>query len=149
MAAQQQISKGLATWAGLVAAAGQYAGAVAVFLNDPDKATALGPLTTATVTLVAVIYGRMSQAKEAVKQKPAPAPAVFSGSSGTNTVTQTTPRPSVDISAPIDPFRRAPDAGTLGRDDDEEPGDEDALPDYGTTTVVPPDEGDRPPEAMS
>lgn len=59
---QAKVSKGLATWAGLVAAVGQYAAAVAVFLDDPDKATALGPLTTATVTLAVVIYGRMAQA---------------------------------------------------------------------------------------
>lgn len=60
---QPKVSKGVATWAGLVAAAGQYAAAVAVYLDNPDNATALEPLTTATVTLLAVIYGRMTQAK--------------------------------------------------------------------------------------
>jgi hypothetical protein len=147
MAAQQQISKGLATWAGLVAAAGQYAGAVAVFLNDPDKATALGPLTTATVTLVAVIYGRMSQAKEAVKQAaPPPAPSVNVTLDGREIASATR---QGAVLTPIDVSRRAPDVGAGDQGDDEEPGDDDALPDYGTTTVVPPDEGDRPPEAMS
>jgi hypothetical protein len=67
---QPEVSKGLATWAGLVAAAGQYVAAIAVFLGDPDKATALGPLTTATVTLVVVIYGRMAQARNLAWRPP-------------------------------------------------------------------------------
>ena len=61
--AAQTVSKGLSTWAGIVGAVGQYAAAVAVYLADPDKATALGPLATATLTLITVILGRMSQAK--------------------------------------------------------------------------------------
>lgn len=64
---QVQVSKGLATWAGIVGALGQYAAAVAVFLDDPDKATAAAPLGTATVTLIVLIVGRMSQAKAQIE----------------------------------------------------------------------------------
>jgi hypothetical protein len=56
------VSKGLATVSGLIAAGGQYAAAVALFLTEDDKVLAAGPLGTATATLVAVILGRMYQA---------------------------------------------------------------------------------------
>lgn len=58
-----KVQKGLATWAGLVAAVGQYLAAVAVFMEADDQTVALGPLLTATATLLAVIVGRMQQAK--------------------------------------------------------------------------------------
>ena len=68
-----QVSKGLSTYAGLIAAVGQYAAAVALFLEAEDPATGLGPLTTATVTLVTVIAGRMWQAGRSSGGTPAPA----------------------------------------------------------------------------
>jgi hypothetical protein len=61
------ISKGLLTYAGLAGALGQYAAAVAVFLASDDKVVSLGPLGTATATLLGVIAARASQAKEAIR----------------------------------------------------------------------------------
>lgn len=61
------VSKGLLTYAGLSGALGQYAVAVALFLDDPDKALALGPLATATATLLGVIAARAKQAGDAIK----------------------------------------------------------------------------------
>jgi hypothetical protein len=63
-----KVQKGLATYAGLVAALGQYMAAVAVFLEADDQSVALGPLVTATVTLLAVIVGRMQQAKAQIQK---------------------------------------------------------------------------------
>lgn len=143
---QPKVSKGLATWAGIVAAVGQYAAAVAVFLADPDKATALGPLTTATVTLAVVIYGRMAQARniaflEATRPKAGSTVSLadlveadrmrdreraYAGS---------TPRPHAGGSfVPGDEDFDRYGAGDLG--------DPDALPDYSTAENPPPDEGD-------
>lgn len=65
---QVQVSKGLATWAGLVAAVGQYLLAIALFMdtfNDADPLAGLGALATATATLWKVIEGRMKQAEAA------------------------------------------------------------------------------------
>jgi hypothetical protein len=61
-----KVPKGLATWAGLIAAVGQYALAVALFLDTMDATDPLAgvaPLLTATATLWKVIEGRMSQAR--------------------------------------------------------------------------------------
>lgn len=58
-----KVPKGLATWAGVIAAAGQYAGAVAVFLAADDQALAIAPLVTASGVLWKVIEGRMAQAQ--------------------------------------------------------------------------------------
>jgi hypothetical protein len=60
---QSKVPKGLATWAGVIAAVGQYAGAVAVFLAADDQALAIAPLVTATGVLWKVIEGRMRQAQ--------------------------------------------------------------------------------------
>lgn len=70
-----QIKKGLATWAGLVAAIGQYALSIALFMDTFDEAdptAGLGPLATATATLYAVIKGRMDQATAAIEATPKP-----------------------------------------------------------------------------
>lgn len=62
---QSKVPKGLATWAAIVAAVGQYALAVALFLDTFDQADPLAgavPLLTATATLWKMIDGRMKQA---------------------------------------------------------------------------------------
>lgn len=112
---QVQVSKGLATWAGIVGALGQYAAAVAVFLNDPDKATAAAPLGTATVTLVTLIVGRMWQAKEMawVNTQPSIAAALAEREASTvaagQVVASSTPRPMVEFTnASAPPSRRVP-----------------------------------------
>lgn len=74
------VTKGLSTYAGLATALAQYLGAVALFLEADDQALALGPLATATATLLAVIAGRMGQAKAAIQNPPA-APRVYADSS--------------------------------------------------------------------
>jgi len=81
-----KVQKGLATWAGIVAAIGQYLGSVAVFLEADDQTVALGPLLTATATLLAVIVGRMQQAK-ALASRPAPAPVTWTASTGSTNFT--------------------------------------------------------------
>jgi hypothetical protein len=58
----KEVPAGLATWAGIVGAVGQYLASVAVFIGSDDKTVALGPLATATVTLAVTIIGRMQQA---------------------------------------------------------------------------------------
>jgi hypothetical protein len=63
------VKKGLATWAGIVAAVAQYLAAVAVFLEADNQSDALGPLVTATATLLAVIVGRMQQAKAQIEKQ--------------------------------------------------------------------------------
>lgn len=78
-----QVRKGLATWAGLVAAAGQYALAIATFMNtfdDVDPTAGLGALATATATLYGVIKGRMDQAAVLAARAPLSAPVYFTGS---------------------------------------------------------------------
>ena len=63
---QVKVTKGLATWAGLVAAVGQYILAIALFMDTFDEAdplAGLGALATATATLWKVIEGRMKQAQ--------------------------------------------------------------------------------------
>jgi hypothetical protein len=99
--AAQTVSKGLATWAGIIAAVGQYAGAVAVYLDDPDKATAIGPLGTATLTLIVVIVGRMSQAKALAAPVQVPVKLEASGSDVARAVVSSSPRPMVDYSAEV------------------------------------------------
>jgi hypothetical protein len=106
------VKKGLATWAGLVAACGQYAAAVAVFLEADNQSDALGPLVTATATLLAVIVGRMQQAKAAI-QKPTPQPLSFStGTTGGYSNVTFTPLRRIDQDY-------APAPGRPGEFDDE------------------------------
>jgi len=92
------VTKGLATWAGLIASIGQYCAAVAVFLEADNQTDALGPLVTATATLLAVIVGRMQQAKAAIEgsKTTAPGPPMYAvasspASSGANVTWSTTP----------------------------------------------------------
>ena len=122
------VTKGLATWAGIIAALGQYLAAVAVFLEADNQSDALGPLVTATATLLAVIVGRMQQAKALASRPAAPAPLSFTTSSGQaySDVHFSAVRP-IGGAASLDPV---------------ELGDADALPDYDTQTDPPPDEGD-------
>lgn len=73
-----RVEVGLSTIVGIVAAVGQYAGAVAVAL-DGSTTDAIPLITTATVTLVTVIGGRVAQAISAIKaaglvEAAAPAP---------------------------------------------------------------------------
>jgi hypothetical protein len=130
-----QISKGLSTWAGLIAAVGQYLGAVAVFLEASDSAVALGPLATATATLIVVIAGRMKQADTALKHATAPATTLtlqpaqadqiasavsgaiggkvglgYSGTANTANVAWTQPRPGAEVTLgqPTDLSREIP-----------------------------------------
>lgn len=118
-----KVSKGLATWAGLVAAVGQYALAVALFMdtfNDADPLAGLGPLATATVTLYGVIKGRMDQAKT-LAARPMYAGGVTSAGlmqqygalSGTTT---TAPRPSANVKRP-----EPRGAAVLDFDEDDDP----------------------------
>jgi len=91
-----KVSKGLATYAGLVAAFGQYLASVAVFLEADNQTDALGPLVTATATLLAVIVGRMQQAKAAIENPKATPPPMYAvasspASSGTNVTWSMTP----------------------------------------------------------
>lgn len=140
-----KISKGLATWAGLVAAGGQYALAIATFMetfNDVDPTAGLGALATATATLYGVIKGRMDQATAVIQN---PAPTKPSGWVTSNEALAGSLVAGTVFSAPslAGTHLRAPSS--------EEPGDEDALPDYATTENPPPDEGDEGarPEATS
>lgn len=139
---QPKVSKGLATWAGIVAAVGQYAAAVAVFLDDPDKATALGPLTTATVTLAVVIYGRMAQARN-IAFLEATRPKAGSTVSLADLVEADRMRDRERAYAGSTPSPHAGGSFTpLATSSPEELGDADALPDYATAENPPPDEGD-------
>lgn len=71
-----KVEIGLGTVAGLVAALGQYAGAVGLFLATDMDSAAVDVLTTATVTLVVTVGGRMAQAVAAINAvKPAAAAA--------------------------------------------------------------------------
>lgn len=63
---QPKVSKGLATWAGIAAAVGQYVLAIATFMETFDQVDPLAgvvPLVTATAALWKVIEGRMAQAQ--------------------------------------------------------------------------------------
>jgi hypothetical protein len=63
-----KVSVGLGTLLGIIAAVGQYAGAVAVALESSSStADAIPLVVTATVTLITVIGGRMAQAAAALK----------------------------------------------------------------------------------
>jgi hypothetical protein len=63
-----KVEVGVGTIAGLVAAAGQYAGALAEALAAGESSsTTIALITTATVTLVTTIGGRMAQGAAAVK----------------------------------------------------------------------------------
>lgn len=127
-----KVQKGLATWAGIVAAVGQYLAAVAVFMQADNQSDALGPLVTATVTLLAVIVGRMQQAKAQIQNTPAPTPEPlsFTTSSGQGFSSAT--------ATLVGPTSWTAGGGT----EPDELGDPDALPDYATTEDPPPDEGD-------
>jgi hypothetical protein len=113
------VSKGLLTYAGLAGSLGQYAVAVALYLASDDKVLALGPLGTATATLLAVIAARASQANAVI-----------------NSLAEGT-------AAKVDTI--VPDASTIvgAVIDDNELADDDGLPEYTTHTGdVPPDQGD-------
>jgi hypothetical protein len=87
-----KVSKGFATWAGVIAALGQYLAAIAVYLEADDPSTAMDPLKTATVTLLAVVLGRMGQAAvQTVKAKPVHVPSAeeISGWTGAQVSTGT------------------------------------------------------------
>jgi hypothetical protein len=114
-----KVSKGLATWAGVIAAAGQYLGAIAIYLTADDPTTAAEPLKTATVTLLVVVAGRMGQAIGLAVKTPKSAASRSVG---------------VTVTGDAGQINRAATA--------DEPGDPDALPDYATDENVPPDEGD-------
>jgi hypothetical protein len=70
------VSKGLATWLGIIAALGQYAGAVALFAAGAPTEGAITSLGTATATLVTLIAGRMYQGGKALE---ASASGAFAG----------------------------------------------------------------------
>jgi hypothetical protein len=126
-----KVSKGLATWAGLVAAVGQYLAAVAVFLEADTQTDALGPLVTATATLLAVIVGRMQQAK-ALASRPTSLQTLGRQAASMGLTTSSGAAGSTHYWT---------SGGAVSLPDDE-PGDPDALPDYQTETDPPLDEGD-------
>lgn len=119
-----KISKGLATWAGLVGAVGGFLLALATFMDtfdELDPLAGLGPLAAAAAVLWKVIDGRMKQATAQIEAgaKPAQlAPATYAiGSTGTGTYvtsTFTQPRPGAEL--------RTPDLGAPQRPDLEIPG---------------------------
>lgn len=112
---QSKVPKGLATWAGLIAAAGQYALSLALFLDSfdqTDPVSGIAPLVTATATLWKVIEGRMRQAQTLARVDAAkairPAPVATyqrpqSAGSGARVMsTWREPRPGAEVQTGVD-----------------------------------------------
>lgn len=75
-----KISIGFGTIAGSLASVAQYAGALALMLQGNLTAESLGTMSTATATLLFTLYGRFSQARDAINAiGPASASAIAYG----------------------------------------------------------------------
>lgn len=135
------VSKGLATWLGIIAALGQYAGAVALFAAGAPTEGAITSLGTATATLVTTIAGRMYQGGKALE---ASADGAFAGGTLLTSVIgetaavgghptpsdgdgprQASPSPAPATEPMLNPDPDPPDPDpTVAVDDLDDPGDE-------------------------